>query len=57
MEGRCSDVLRLGVMVNYIRSDESLQVLIFVVLPLVLLLVTGIFTPNPIHAAFNCEIF
>jgi hypothetical protein len=43
MEGRCSDVLRLGVMVNYIRSDESLQVLIFVVLPLVLLLVTGIF--------------
>ncbi|SRR6266481_948220 len=30
-------------MVNQIRSDESLQVLVFVVLPLVLLLVTAIF--------------
>ena len=30
-------------MVNQIRSDESLQVLLFVVLPLFLLLITGIF--------------
>ena len=30
-------------MVNQIRSDESLQVLVFVVLPLVLLLATAIF--------------
>jgi hypothetical protein len=30
-------------MVNQIRSDESLQVLVFVVLPLLLLLVIGIF--------------
>jgi hypothetical protein len=30
-------------MVNQIRSDESLQILVFVVLPLLLLLITGIF--------------
>src|SRR5258707_4039845 len=33
---------RDALMVNQIRSDESLQVLVFVVLPLVLLLVTAI---------------
>jgi hypothetical protein len=43
-------------MVNQIRSDESLQILVFVVLPLLLLLVTGIFTLGQTHATFNREV-